>query len=353
MESKETPPPNLDKQIRNLFSDVPQGDFAFARLDQPLSLDRYISWIDNHYQGEMDYLRRHLEAKRNPTHYFSPFVSAIVFREHYFLNRQKPDKLQRLKIALYAQSFDYHERLKGKFKPRLEKLGAAFPKESFGFFTDSAPILERDLAHRAGLGWFGKNSMLIDEKTGSFFFIAQILTTLPLVESGLTVPDRCGTCNRCVEACPTNAILPDRQIDARRCISYLNIESKEIPKPELRGRIEDWFFGCDVCQLVCPWNEKVFGKGELQVLLQKTKAPDTQLIDELRWILSAPDADLKQHFKDWPMARSKPFGLRRNALLVVGNLGLAELTEDARSFTKDPRLKDLALWALERLANPA
>jgi epoxyqueuosine reductase len=326
-------------------------EFGFASLyGSTLSLERYERWLALDLHGEMSYLQRHLSVKKDPASYFKKMKTAICFRVHYGQDpANEPEVMKGLRVALYARRPDYHDDLARKFHPLLETLRDRFRGEEFSFHTDSSPLLERDLAYRAGLGWFGKNSCLIDSKTGSLFFIAQILTSIDVDSFLGPHPDRCGTCNRCVEACPTEAILPDRYIDAKRCISYLTIESKSPPDERLRSKMADWFFGCDVCQTVCPWNEKVFGKERMASMSAPLRPTTEEVIRDLRWILEASDQELKKFFKDYPLERAKPFGLRRNALTVIGNLKIQELKPLVRELSKNPELESLARWTLEEL----
>src|SRR5690606_18939879 len=155
-----------------------------------------------------------------------------------------------------------------------EDLERSFPKESFRAFTDSAPLLERDLAHHAGMGWFGKNSCLIHPRKGSFFLLGEIVTSLQLQGPSTPPPDFCGTCRRCIDACPTQAISEDRSLDAGRCISYWTIEAKKPPPDELRNSFQQWFFGCDICQDVCPENQKLLKKEKPQSFSRQDQIQD-------------------------------------------------------------------------------
>lgn len=300
----------------------------------------------------MSYLKDHMPLKQNPTSHYKGFSSAILIALPYFPNEDELDLS--LRVAQYARSKDYHIHFKGKLESLAQVLRENYPDEEFLCFTDSAPILERDLAAQAGLGWIGKNTCLIDRKKGSLFFIGEILTSLKLEAASELVSDFCGTCTRCIDACPTEAIQSDRVLDARKCISYLNIELKSIPEESLRGKMGDWFFGCDICQTVCPWNEKALGK-ELMRKLSQEKVEDInqeKLVDELRSILKLSNKQLMEHFKEFPLVRARGFGLKRNALIVTANLKLKELKEDVEFASRQwPRLKDLCNWTLECLNN--
>ena len=168
-----------------------------------------------------------------------------------------------MRTALYAQSKDYHLSFARKLEGLKDHLEVHFANEQFLCCTDSKPVAERELAARAGLGWIGKNGCLIDRRIGSLFFIGEIYTSLAINDSMPLIPDHCGTCDRCVTACPTQALRSDRTLDARKCIAYWTIEAKSDPPVEMRSRFSDWFFGCDICQTVCPWNERAFDKSTM------------------------------------------------------------------------------------------
>lgn len=300
----------------------------------------------------MEYLARHLPQKENPENFLPQARSAIVVACEYIPHPapQTPAPLKDLRVAFYARGADYHEWLKAKLDAVIDDLKKLYPDEEFVAATDSSPVLERDLAYRAGLGWVGKNTCLIDQKRGSFFLLGEILTSLEAETAQVLHPDRCGTCTKCLDACPTQALIEPRKMDARLCISYLTIESKAVPAIELREKMGDNFFGCDICQAVCPWNEKAFGATvrDEQATILKVKH---EAVAELRFILRSSNKALERHFKHSPLARARGFGLKRNALIVAANQGLSELVSDIRPLTTDPRLGELACWALKRLEN--
>ncbi len=221
------------------------------------------------------------------------------------------------RVAAYAWGEDYHNILRQRMESLMQRVQEIIGRPiAYRCFTDNAPILERELAQRAGLGWIGKNTCLIHPRLGSYLFLAEIFTDLALPPDPAFVPDRCGTCQRCLQACPTQCILPNRTIDARRCISYLTIELKSAIPPELRPLLEDWVFGCDICQQVCPWNRRV---------AESPSFPEFQPRAEQVWlsipeILSLTREKFKQKFHHTPLMRSKWRGLSRNAAVVLGNL---------------------------------
>lgn len=338
------------QQLSQLLESHRFEHYGFVQIAKPVTFDFYKSWLSEGLHGSMSYLERHAPIKESPEMLLQSVQTAIVVGCNYIPHPMplKSDKSSALRIATYARGEDYHDWLKARLEGVVAELKTLAPHHEFLAVTDSGPVLERDLAYQAGLGWFGKNTCLIDQKRGSFFLIGEILTTLPLSVAKSIHPDRCGTCTRCIDACPTQALTESRKLDARRCISYLTIESKELPPEELREGMGDNFFGCDICQAVCPWNEKIFGevaRKEQPVL----KAASRQLEDELRFILTQSHRELERHFAGTPLSRAKGFGLKRNALIVATNHKLVSLSNEIAALATDSRLGELAKWALARL----
>lgn len=325
----------------------------FIPLHEPYSIDKYRQWIDKQYHGSMNYLETHFENKKRPQNLKPNLHSALVLTHSYVPHPFPLEPYPKTKIARYAQGQDYHHWLKHKCDLICELLSRQFPEASFYSFTDSAPVLERDLAARANLGWVGKNTCLIDRKHGSFFLIAEIYSSLK-VETELAIPkDFCGNCNRCIEACPTQALEPDRVLNATKCISYLNIESRENPTPELRDKMQDLFFGCDICQSVCPWNQKVL-KSQFTETDTATNITSysSHLSNSLKEILESSGKAIERKTLGSPLRRAGAYGLKRNALIVAGNLKLQELQGSILKLKAHPKLGELAEWALEKIQSP-
>jgi epoxyqueuosine reductase len=343
------------QQISSILEARQIDHWGLAAIENPLSLTFYKTWLAAGYHGEMAYLEDHLRQKENPDILLPQVRSAIVVAFSYFEHPRplKENSLRGLRVARYAQGEDYHIWLKAELDAIILKLKEAFPSEEFLAATDSRPVLERDLAFRAGLGWFGKNTCLIDQKRGSFFLLGEILSTLTLPGETQTAtalhPDRCGTCTRCIDACPTQAILEPKKLDARKCISYLTIESKNTPPVELRAKMGDHFFGCDICQTVCPWNEKAIGPA-VEPLQSHRLEPTRALVDELTFILTTSNKKLERHFANSPLSRARGFGLKRNAIVVAANQNLTELQPHINALIQDPRLGELAKWALSEMS---
>ena len=322
--------------------------FGFAELKTPVSIALYEAWLAQGRHGEMDYLKRHLPEKREPVRLMKRAHTAIVVTVDYVPHPEpetRMGELKGLKVAAYARGRDYHHFLRARLERVIARLKDLAPDEDFQCFTDSAPVLERDLAARAGLGWIGKNTCLLSRSEGSLFFIAEIYTTLRLPVADLAPHDHCGTCTRCLDACPTGALVAPRELDARLCISYLTIESREVPPVDLRAKIGSWFFGCDICQNVCPWNIKVHGADELA----HTDEDRGDLISDLRLILTASNRELERRFAGTPLLRAGGFGLKRNALVIAGNRAAIELKSEIESLKENVKLGELATWALARI----
>lgn len=345
-------PQEMKSLIDGTLTDLGFSHFGFAPLSKPLSFDFYREWIDQGLHGDMTYLADHAKIKENPQSKWPRAQSALVFAMPYFPHPEKKSEfpLKQARISLYAQGMDYHFWFKDRMKSLCTDLQKLFPEEEFLAFTDSSPVLERDLAKQAGLGWVGKNTCLIHPKKGSLFFIGEIYTSLKIQTEFSPLPDFCGTCTRCLDICPTGALIEPRKMDARKCISYLTIESRQIPAEELRPQIGDWFFGCDLCQTVCPWNQKAF-KGQLSIekSLSLNAPEEALLVEDLRYILSASGKKISRDFSGTPLARAGSFGLKRNAMIVAVNRGLKELRPEIQALTEHEKLGELALWSLAKL----
>lgn len=313
-------------------------------LEKPLTYSSYESWLENGLHGDMAYLARHAPIKENPNHHWSWARSVLVVATKYFPHpRPIQHPFSGLNIARYAQGEDYHTWFLEKLNEAVCLLKKDFPEETFFTATDSVPFMERDAAHRAGLGWFGKNTCLINQRQGSFFFIGEIISSLPAPsQAPIAPPDLCGNCRACIDACPTQALIRPGVLDSRKCISYWNIEAKGDPPLEIREKTGDLFFGCDICQSVCPWNRKTIQKSEI-----KAKA---ERVESLRFTLTASDQELKEAYRALALARAKPRGLRRNAIIVAANTKTTEVIPELKRLVNNKDLGPLVEWALEKLS---
>lgn len=325
--------------------------YGIAPASTPVTYQAYCDWLDNGYAGQMDYLKEHAPLKQNPTNVVKKAQSAIVFTLPYVphpLPIESPIRYNR--VALYAKGMDYHFFLQSKLSEICKTLQENFAGHFFSGHTDSSPFIERDLAFQAGLGWFGKNTCTLSRSGGSLFFIAEIFTDLNLPPNLSTATNHCGKCTRCLDACPTGAIIEPQKLDATKCISYWTIESKKIAPEPIRNQIGDWLFGCDICQTVCPWNEKVFGKSNMHALSQPQPV-SKELIEELQFLLSTSNKKLQKLLAPTPLSRARGSGIKRNALIVIGNLKIKELKPCVHGYLKHDRFADLARWTLNQLEN--
>jgi epoxyqueuosine reductase len=250
------------------------------------------------------------------------------------------------RVSCYAGGLDYHDVLREKLKSLLAWIQEHVPGTRGRAVIDTAPLLERDFARRAGLGWFGKNTMLLNKKLGSYFFIGALLLDLELPADEPFASSHCGTCTRCLDACPTDAFVGPYQLDARRCISYLTIELRGTIDEHLRPQMDDWIFGCDVCQDVCPWNRKAPAGGELA--LQPTVTGE---VVDLMEVMKLDEEEFRRHFRHTPIWRTKRSGLLRNAAIALGNLGdprALPALEKALS-DNEPIIREAAHWAIGRI----
>ncbi|MGZ3768907.1 MAG: tRNA epoxyqueuosine(34) reductase QueG [Bdellovibrio sp.] len=346
-------PHEITPLIQQSLESLGFSHFGFTPLNKPLSFEFYKQWLSEGYHGDMKYLVDHAEIKETPQLKWPRAQSALVFAIPYFPHPEKIQQafpLQEARISLYAQGMDYHFWFKEKMSALSQQLQNQFPDEEFICFTDSSPILERDLAKRAGLGWVGKNTCLIHPKKGSLFFIGEIYTSLKIHTDIAPLPDFCGNCTRCIDICPTKALVEPRKMDARKCISYLTIESRQVPDESLRNQIGDWFFGCDLCQTVCPWNQKIF-KNQLVVekKLPLNMAEENRLIEDMKYILTSSGKKLERDFRGTPLARAGSFGLKRNALIVIANRKMKGLNAEIEALLKNEKLAELANWTLQQI----
>ncbi len=332
--------------------------FGVTKLERPISIGFYDQWLADGYHGEMAYLESHRDLKADPNLYLSFAKSAIVFAIDYVPRFQdKSDYVTppvSLRTALYTQyaasSADYHDAIRAELQPVLQELNVRYPTGQFRLAIDAEPVLERDLAVRAGLGWVGKNTCVIDRTGGSLFFIAEILTSLETNEAAVIPTDFCGSCTRCQTACPTGAIVAPKKLDARKCISYWTIESKTIAPKILSDKFGDWFFGCDICQTVCPWNEKVFGRSRMKSYSETIRSDVDAVAIELKEILESSNRQLARRFHGTPLSRARGLGLKRNALIVAKNLKLKALQPVIESLCADEKLGALAREVSDSLA---
>ena len=270
---------------------------------------RLEAWLNKGYHGEMNYMENHFDKRLNPTLLVDGAKSVISLSYNYF-PKVKIDEINNFKISKYAYGEDYHEVIKDILKNMVAELQEEIGEFGFRVFVDSAPVLEKAWARKSGLGWVGKNANLITKKHGSFYFLAEIICDLEL-EYDLAVTDHCGSCRACIDACPTQAIVSDRIVDGSKCISYATIELKNQIPDYFNGKMDDWIFGCDVCQDVCPWNR--FSAPTLQ----EKFAPNFQKLNFRKNEWKELTQELfSEIFKKSAVKRTKFSGLMRNINLL-------------------------------------
>ena len=267
---------------------------------------RLEQWLEKNMHGEMRYMENHFDKRLDPRLLVDGARSVISLGLNYYSEYQQADPLAP-KISKYAYGVDYHQVIKDKLKQLLEIINEKIGEVGGRAFVDSAPVLDKAWAKKAGLGWTGKNSNLINKKAGSFFFLAELIIDLDLEYDIEPTADHCGSCTRCIDACPTEAIVAPYIVDGSRCISYLTIELKDAIPQEFKGKMDNWMFGCDVCQDVCPWNK-------FSVLHNE---PSFKATPELLYINKNDWEDITQEvfqkvFKSSAVKRTKFSGLTRN-----------------------------------------
>lgn len=329
--------------------------------EPPPHLPTFENWLALERNGSMGYLanERSLQRRRDPKLILPECRSILVLAMLYLNPSSEVGRVNKTafigdetdstgRIAAYAWGQDYHlvlnERLKALAEFAEEQAGGPIP---YRYYTDTGPLLERELAQRAGLGWIGKNTCLINPRFGSYYLLAEILFGIDLELDQPFTADHCGICTRCIDACPTGCILPDRTLDARRCISYLTIENKGNIEPDLRPQIGRWIFGCDICQMVCPWNGS-FAVTEYDRAFAPNSGPPNP---DLKTELALTPREFNQKFKDSPIRRSRWNGYLRNIAVALGNsgdpAGIPALEKTKQ--TDDQLVRDHVVWAIERI----
>lgn len=328
--------------------------FGVTAPEPPRSLQVYLRWLQAGRHGEMAYLssERAVERRSDPAHIL-PGVRSIILLGIRYPRPQDvsppPEDGLYGRVAAYAWGVDYHDLL----IPRLKQLSLFIQQQTSEpvncrYYTDTGPVLERDLASRAGLGWAGKNTNLINPQGGSYYLLAEMLTTAEIEPDQPFLADQCGSCSRCIEACPTGCILPDRTIDARACISYLTIENKGAIPVQYRSQMGDWVFGCDVCQQVCPWNIRFAGKqydAGLQPVVETARP-------ELIGALALTPSEFNHRFKTSPIRRARRRGFLRNVAVALGNTHNPDAAPFlAQVLTDEPEsmVRAHAAWALGQI----
>lgn len=309
---------------------------------------QFDAWVDAGYAGNMDYLARGAEKRRDSRLPRPGTTHALVVALDY--GGREPSG----PVARYARGLDYHDLMDARLRElhaRLERdVGHAIAGKPY---VDTGPLLERDLARRAGLGWFGKNTNLLNPAKGSFFFLGALVLDLALEPDAPFETDRCGSCTRCIEACPTNAIVAPRTLDATRCISYLTIELKEDIPEALRPLVGELLYGCDICQDVCPYNVKFARALKVPEFAPRAFLAGKDAATLAQDLLALTQEEFSAAFKGSPMKRAKLRGLKRNAAVVLGNAGDPSALPSLIAALSDsePLVREHAAWALGEIGS--
>jgi epoxyqueuosine reductase len=313
----------------------------------PLPLEHFLArWLAEGRAGEMSYLARRTAERVDPRRAM-PWAASVITLAYPYRPPPAPAGDWRAslrgRIAAYAFGEDYHDRVGARLRTLAERLVRLFPGTRFHPYVDTGPVLEREWAVRAGIGWIGKNTLVLHHAAGSYFFLAELFTDLALDPAPLPA-DHCGTCARCHAACPTGALGPGYTMDPRRCISYLTIEHRSAIPPALRPQLANWVFGCDLCQEACPWNRDARDRGGAEAL-----AP------HLPSLLALDAAGFRARFGRTAVTRAKRRGLLRNAAVALGNSGNPEAVPPLVAALADPEplVRGHAAWALGRLGGAA
>lgn len=311
----------------------------------PSGIARLGEWLDAGFAGQMGYIAERRAAYEHPRHVLDGARSVLMLA----MNYRTPEPIEHLRgqarVASYARGKDYHDVIHDRLQQLARWLVARRPEARVRGVVDSAPLMERDFAQLAGLGWIGKNTLLLNKRLGSWFFLAALLTDLELSYDAPHEADHCGTCRACLDACPTGAFVDAYQLDARRCISYLTIELRTPVPTELRAEVGDWLFGCDICQEVCPWNREAPFTTEPAF----EPAHDLNPADAAK-LFELDDAAFRERFRRTPLWRTKRRGLLRNAAIVLGNArDLTALPALVRGLhDEEPLVRGASAWALCR-----
>ena len=344
----------MDTLTRDLKTRAAELGFVLSGVAAAGTPDRFpffLEWLAAGYAGQMHYLESRREAYRTPTSILDGCKTLLMLAFPYATTTPAPPAAGHGRVARYAWGEpDYHEYVFEQLQELKNWLRTLQPNAAVRGVVDTAPLLEREFAAAAGLGWIGKNTLLLNRSWGSYFFLAALLTDLPLALDPPLTQGYCGTCRACLDACPTQAFPKPYVLDASRCISYLTIEHRAPIADELSASVGDWMFGCDICQEVCPWNRRILHSPEAIPQPMTSLAPA-----DLVAILGMDDQQFRQAYRQTPLWRAKRRGVLRNACLVLGNqrfqparAALATLVDD-----QEELIRQAAHWALNRLDLPA
>lgn len=342
---------NLREQIKAEALSLGFVLCGFSDAHSSIRYERYLRWLEEGCHAEMGYMARPeaVIKREHPAHLLEGCQTVISLAMAYAPakpNREETTKRPKGRIAAYAACPDYHKLMRKDLAELAAKLGSLSRSETF-VAVDTSPILEKSFGHQAGLGWVGRNSLVINPKYGSWLFLGEVLTTARLEPDSKPMPDGCRDCRRCVMACPTRAIRADRSIDARRCLSYLTIEHRGSIPAVFRESVGDRVFGCDSCQTACPYNRAIEGSPSPAMTSQTI-----ELYPDLMESLRLTEAQFKQRYAGTSVLRAGYSGWQRNVAIALGNSGRSEavpVLEEVLSENQDHVVREAILWALERL----
>ncbi|MCC6508782.1 MAG: tRNA epoxyqueuosine(34) reductase QueG [Pirellulaceae bacterium] len=318
---------------------------------EPARYKQFLTWLDTGMHGQMHYLETRRAAYASPASILDGCTTLLMLAYPY--RTQEPSTIEpgSGRVARYAWGEpDYHDQVFTQLKSLKHWIQEQHPTAQVRGVVDTAPLLEREFAEAAGLGWVGKNTLLLNRTWGSYFFLAALLTNLPLRLDEPYSKNYCGTCQACLKACPTDAFPQAYVLDARRCISYLTIEHREAIDPELASRMGDWMFGCDICQEVCPWNRRAATSPTALPHPFPSLSP-ASLVE----ILQLNDDQFKRLYRQTPLWRAKRRGIIRNACLVLGNQRYRAALSALETLLGDeePLIRGAAVWAIDKINNSA
>ena len=318
------------------------------------TITRYRQWVENGYAGKMHYLERHLPLKSDVRQLLTEAKSVISLAMNYYTvdpPKTLAEDPERAQISRYAWGDDYHQLIRERLVALVEFIKQTAEAElKTRVCVDTAPVIEREYAQKAGIGWIGKNTNLIHWRSGSWYFLSEILVSVDLESEAPAPRGSCGTCTRCIEECPTDAIIEPNLLDSRLCISYLTIELKESIPKQLRPKMGNLIFGCDICQEVCPWNSKAVPTTEPAFYPR-----DGNLVPKLLSLIGMTQQEFSSRFKGSPIKRAKRRGFLRNVLVAIGNWGEQRAIPALKGALADdePLIRSHAAWALGRIGGNA
>lgn len=338
-----TTPDALVERIKQLAAELGFVACGVCPAVAPPGLDHLDRWLASGFAGQMHWLEERRAAYEHPAGVLPGTRSLIVLAYPYRTVEPQPSEPGQGRVSRYAWGRDYHDLLRKKLHRIADAVRDLAPGAQARGVVDTAPLLEGEFARLAGIGWIGKNTLLLNRQWGSWFFLAAVLTDLELPADEPFAADHCGTCRACLDACPTDAFVEPYVLDARRCISYLTIELQDHIPNELRSGLGDWVFGCDICQDVCPWNRKAPTSAEPEF----APTPDRNPLD-LVALLSLTEEQFRARFRGTPLWRAHRRGLLRSAALVLGNQRFEPATDALAELLDDPEplVRAASGWAL-------